>query len=98
MVGENEEKYLESLDPYKHPEDKWVDDVSKWPPIEYPDLYMYLIEAPGEFTLNDTEFFKTVSPKLEDMFVKYIYRKRRNFRGGLIFVLFAGEVDKPFLL
>ena len=21
------------------------------------------------------------------------YRKRRNFRGGLIFVLFAGEVD-----
>ena len=70
MVGENEEKYLESLDPYKHPEDKWVDDVSKWRPIEYPDLYMYLIEAPGEFTLNDTEFFKTVSPKLEDMFVK----------------------------
>ena len=48
MVGENEEKCLESLDPYKLPEDKWVDDVSKWPPVEYPDLYRYLIEAPGE--------------------------------------------------
>ena len=47
MVGENEEEYLESLDPYKLPEGKWVDDVSKWPPVEYPDLYTYLIEAPG---------------------------------------------------
>ena len=52
MVGENKEKCLESLDPYKLPEDKCVDDVSKWPSVEYPDLYTYLIEAPGEFTLK----------------------------------------------
>ena len=28
----------------------------------------------------------------------YIYRTRRNFRGGLIFVLFAGEVDARKLM
>ena len=27
-----------------------------------------------------------------------IYRTRRNFRGGLIFVLFAGEVDPRKLM
>ena len=29
---------------------------------------------------------------------KFIYRTRRNFRGGLIFVLFAGEVDPRKLM
>ena len=28
MVGENEKKCLENLDPYKLPEDKWVEDTS----------------------------------------------------------------------
>ena len=60
MVGENEEKCLESLDPYKLPEDKWVDDVSKWPPLEYPDLYTYLIEQPGEFTREKLKAFKSL--------------------------------------
>ena len=60
MVGENEDKCLESLDPYKLPEDKWVDDVSKWPPVEYPDLYTYLIEAPGEFTREKLKSFKSL--------------------------------------
>ena len=33
------------------------------------------------------------------MFVcEFIYRTRRNFRGGLIFVLFAGEVDPRKLM
>ena len=77
-IGENKDKCLESLDPYKLPKNKWVDDISKWPPIEYPDMYTYLIEAPGEFTLKGscmiyTEFFKTVSPKLEDMFVSMFF-------------------------
>ena len=60
MVGEIEEKCLESLDPSKLPEDKWVDEVSKWPPVEYPDLYTYLIEAPGEFTQEKLKAFKSL--------------------------------------
>ena len=64
MVGENEEKCLESLDPYKLPEGKWVEDVSKWPPVEYPDLYTYLIEAPGEFTREKLKAFKRLEAKL----------------------------------
>ena len=30
--------------------------------------------------------------------VCYVYRTRRNFRGGLIFVLFASEVDPRKLM
>ena len=34
--------------PYKLPEGTWSADVTKWPNIEYPDIYEYLLNSPGK--------------------------------------------------
>ena len=34
--------------PYKLPSDVWVEDPTKWPELEYPDLYNYLVNTPGK--------------------------------------------------
>ena len=34
--------------PYQLPADVWVDNPKLWPNIEYPDIYEYLINTPGE--------------------------------------------------
>ena len=34
----------EIQDPYKIPYDSWIDNVTKWPRVEFGDLYTYLIE------------------------------------------------------
>ena len=61
VVGElGDEECLETLDPYKLPDDQWVDDLSKWPPVDYPNLYTYLIEMPGEFTREKLKAFKSL--------------------------------------
>ncbi|KAK2180565.1 hypothetical protein NP493_437g00005 [Ridgeia piscesae] len=36
--------------PYKIPAGSWIDDPTKWPGIEWPDVAYYLIETPGVFT------------------------------------------------
>ena len=54
------EECLETLDPYKLPDDQWVDDLSRWPPVDYPDLYTYLIETPGELTKEKLKAFKSL--------------------------------------
>ena len=36
--------------PYKLPAGSWVDDPTKWPGIEWPDVSYYLIDTPGVFT------------------------------------------------
>jgi hypothetical protein len=33
--------------PYKYPANSWTDDPTKWPEVEYGDIYSYLIETPG---------------------------------------------------
>ena len=30
--------------------DAWKNDPTKWPDLEFPDIYVYLIETPGVFT------------------------------------------------
>ena len=37
-------------DPFGIPDQHWVDDVSKWPPVDYPSIYTYFIETPGGYT------------------------------------------------
>ena len=36
--------------PYRLPADTWKDDPTKWPELDYPDVYDYLINTPGVFT------------------------------------------------
>ena len=39
-----------STGPYELPQQAWVDDVTQWPRVEFPDIVLQLIDAPGEFT------------------------------------------------
>lgn len=38
--------------PYRLPADVWINDPTKWPEIEYPDVYDYLINTPGKMFGN----------------------------------------------
>ena len=35
--------------PYRLPAGCWEDDPTKWPEVEWGDIYTYLIESPGNF-------------------------------------------------
>ena len=34
--------------PYRLPADIWAENPTKWPEIEYPEIYKYLINTPGK--------------------------------------------------
>ena len=40
----------QSCCPYLMPADVWNNDPTKWPALEYPEVYTYLIESPGVYT------------------------------------------------
>ena len=51
---ESKKRYREKLSvanltecPYKLPAGLWINDPTKWPEIEYGDIYDYLINTPG---------------------------------------------------
>ena len=31
-------------------EEEWLDDPTKWPPVEFGQIHTYLIESPDQFT------------------------------------------------
>ena len=35
--------------PYRLPADAWKNDPTKWSDVEYPDIFDYLINEPGEY-------------------------------------------------
>ena len=41
---------LDCCRPYQIPSDSWKNDPAKCPGLEFPDIYVYLIETPGVFT------------------------------------------------
>ena len=43
-------KFGNAVDPYQIPDSSWIDDVSLWPPVEFGNIYSYLIDTPGKFT------------------------------------------------
>ena len=51
---------LLALDPYEIPCEDWMDDVSKWPPVEFPSIYAYLVDTPGEFTREKLKAYKSL--------------------------------------
>ena len=54
----DKERYCQKLNvalisscPYQLPEGSWSTDITKWPPVDYGDVYEYLINTPGKLTL-----------------------------------------------
>lgn len=38
----------------------WVDDVKKWPPVQYPDIVNYLVYSKSSFTLDSFKAYKSL--------------------------------------
>ena len=47
-------------DPYGITDDQWLDDVSKWPTVEFGDVYTYLIDSVGNFTKEKLKAYKSL--------------------------------------
>ena len=47
-------------DPYSIPDGSWIEDVTKWPSIEFSDVYTYLIETRGPFTKDKLKAYKSL--------------------------------------
>ena len=47
-------------DSYGITEDLWLDDVTKWPSVEFGDLYTYLIVTKGPFTKEKLKAYKSL--------------------------------------
>ena len=37
---------VDSLDPFQMSSDDWIDDISRWPFVEFGEIYIYLIDTP----------------------------------------------------
>ena len=48
------------VDPFAVEEDKWKDDVSLWPAVEFGQIYTYLIDSPGQFTREKMKAYKSL--------------------------------------
>ena len=60
LVGDSREDYVDKLDPYQLVAEQWIDYISRWPTVEYPDLCTYLIKTPGEFMKKKLKAFKSL--------------------------------------
>lgn len=49
----------EEFDPFTN-NGKWIDDVTKWPEVEFGQIYCYLIDSPGEFTRETLQAYKSL--------------------------------------
>ena len=47
-------------DPYSIPEELWNENVTKWPSIEFGDVYTYLIDTRGPFTKDKLKAYKSL--------------------------------------
>ena len=49
-----------SDDLYAIMEEKWKDDVALWPKVEFGQIYIYLIDTPGQFTREKLKAYKSL--------------------------------------
>ena len=47
-------------DPYSLFEEEWIDDITKWPSIEFSDVYNYLINSTGCYTKDSLKAYKSL--------------------------------------
>ena len=57
MHGAVGKTFEEAMDPYCFID--WVDDVKKWPAVDFPAIYAYLIDTPG-YTREKLKAFKSL--------------------------------------
>ena len=48
------------VDPYEIRDESWKDDVALWPPVEFGEIYTYLIDTPGQFTREKMKAYKSL--------------------------------------
>ena len=57
------EKKLQLIDlatcPYKPSSEAWIDDVTLWAPVEFPDI-VYLLQTPGKYTREKLKAYKSL--------------------------------------
>ena len=47
-------------DPYEIPECEWASDGKRWPTLQWPDIYSYLIDKPSEYTKEKLKAYKSL--------------------------------------
>ena len=48
------------IDPYVIEASEWKNDIALWPPIEFGQIYTYLIDMPGQFTRQKMKAYKSL--------------------------------------
>ena len=38
----------------------WIDDVTLWPPVEFSDVVLYLLQTPGQYTREKLKAYKSL--------------------------------------
>ena len=77
--------------PYQIPADSWENDPTKWPALEYPDIYHYLVETPGIFTRESMKNRKSLEAhnQFTRGWVRTVYHYQKT---GSNFVILEAEV------
>lgn len=52
--------YVNNIDPYELPKDKWIDDVELWPSITYIHVGMYLLFSRSPYTQEQLLNYKSL--------------------------------------
>ena len=61
---------LDRLDPYQLDGEVWIDDPSLWPEVEFPHIYVYLIDTPREFTREKLKAYKSL--EAYNYYIRYV--------------------------
>ena len=79
------------LCPYLIPADSWKNDLTKWPALEYSDIYHYLVETPGIFTRESMKSRKSLEAHNQFIsgWVRTVYHYQKT---GSNFVILKTEV------
>ena len=79
------------LCPYLIPADSWKSGLTKWPALEYPDFYHYLVETPGIFTRESMKSRKSLEAHNQFIsgWVRTVYHYQKT---GSNFVILKVEV------
>ena len=68
-----DEEYRSERDPYESRKEEWHDDIALWPSLEFPSVYSYLVDTPGEFTREKLKAFKSL--EAHNYYIKYVTYK-----------------------